>query len=424
MKNLITDFGIFINENYSFDGISLTEKENEKSGNSLSGLSTATALVCSSTAKTTNATAFKSLTEGFSEEGFKKGGSDRSKVAPELLPLVSTSIKDDKDAPVTTMKEDQALFFKNGRTSVGPKTDKARKNYLKVGDKLLLDGDNGKLVTKDIKFKELKEEGKVVEASGNGIFVLGRLLKTRALGTINDDTKVYLGMNYLKPTVLVANANTGFQGKGPGIEIIIAMMGKKFFIPHKENFKAYAVEGRKLSEDTDEKKESIFSRAAIPSISMPIDDETYLQKNLNPELRKVGDAKTVSADKAFKGFSPKSVSGEPEDYQINELVKIYLSAQKEISQPWFALIGERLKYFYNDIISKDFGVPNFVFADIDKQIDSSIEGLAEQYKKSQDSEWAKAEIKKYFYPKKEGSTTGNRGAKASVEVSKQSQGGI
>ena len=426
MKNLITDFGIFINENYSFDGISLTEKENEKSGNSLSELSSATGLVCASAAPTTNATAFKSLMEGFSEDGFKKGGSDKSKVAKELLPLVSTSIKDDKDAPVTTMKEDQALFFKNGRTSVGPKTDKTHKNYIKLDDIVILESpDKGDLTTKEIQFKDLNKEGKVVEASGNGIFVLGRLLKTRALGTINDDTKVYLGMNYLKPTVLVANANTGIQGKSPWQFILTAMMSKKYFIPNNENLKAFVVAGRNLAKpENKEKADTIFARTSVPIISMH--GEEYLQKNLNLELWKEGDATTVSMEKAFNELKPEAVQGEPSEYQQKQLVNIYLEVQKRIAAPWFTLIGERLKYFYNDIISTDFGVPDFVFEDINKQIDKSIKSIIEKNKNSESNtyEWAKKEIAACFLPKPGGSVEGDPGAKATMELLKQVQGGI
>ena len=161
---------------------------------------------------------------------------------------------------------------------------------------------------------------------------------------------------------------------------------------------------------------------------MPIadkDDEKYLQANINPVLiKKVGDASSVSTDKVFKGFSPKSFNGSPDDYKIKELVDIYLEAQKRIEAPYFALIGERLKYFYNNIISEDFGAPSFVFADINKQIDSSIKGVIDQYKKSEDGVWAKKEITEYFSPAEQKSGDTNRGAKASVEVSKQSEGGI
>ena len=159
MKNLITDFEIFINENYSFNGISLAEKEDKKNDETLSGLSSATALIGSSVAKTTNKDAFNALQEGFKEI-------DRSNINQELLPLIYTALKDEKENKVDSMNENQALIFKKGRCSIGPKTEKT-KNYLKIDNEVILSGDKGDLQVKDRKFGDIKKEGRVVSSCGS-----------------------------------------------------------------------------------------------------------------------------------------------------------------------------------------------------------------------------------------------------------------
>ena len=413
MKNLITDFGIFINENYLFSGGFLAEENKKGDSADISGLTSSTALIGSSTSKTTNKDAFSALLEGFKDI-------ERTNIPKELLPLIYTSIKGKDGKKADSIDENTALIFSKGLCRVGPKTEKI-KNYLKIGDEVLLNGDKGDLQVKDRKFGDIKKEGVIVEASGNGIFILGRLLKSRAIGAINDETKVYLGINLKKPMVIVANSKSGIQNKNPSIDIIIAMMGKKFFTPHKENFSSWAFTGRNLQKDEYKNLLStLFDRTAVPTISSP----DYSSKELNPRFLKIGDASSLALDKVFEGFKPENIEGREGTKQaISKLADIYVKASQRMVEPWVKLTGERFKYFYSGIVAKDTGAPDLVFTDINKQVDSGISKIVEKVKEIDgNKEWAIKTITKLFYPEAEGSSQGNPGADSAVSIFKQSEG--
>ncbi len=414
MKNLITDFEIFINENYSFNEISLTEKDNKKSDDTLSGLSSATALIGSSVAKTTNKDAFSSLQEGFKEI-------DRSKINQELLHLIYTSFKDEKGNKVDSMNENQALIFKKGRCSIGPKTEK-RKNYLKIDNEVILSGDKGDLQFKDSKFGDIKKEGVVVEASGNGIFILGRLLKARATESINDDTKVYLAINLKKPMLIVASAKTGIQSKDPGMDILIGMMAKGFFVPNDKNLQSFAVSGRNLAKpDSKELRSKLFDVNAIPMISSP----DYTMSEIKKRLLEVGDASSLNTDKIFEGLKPERITARQASSNsdlIKNLAKIFVTARDKMIDSHMKLLSERFKYFYSDIVAKDTGAPKILFDDISKQVDSASASMLASWKKSTSEDWAINEIKKLFTEANPGSTSGTPGADSTVRNYKQEEG--
>ena len=414
MKNLITDFEIFINENYSFNGISLAEKEDKKNDETLSGLSSATALIGSSVAKTTNKDAFNALQEGFKEI-------DRSNINQELLPLIYTALKDEKENKVDSMNENQALIFKKGRCSIGPKTEKT-KNYLKIDNEVILSGDKGDLQVKDRKFGDIKKEGRVVEASGNGIFILGRLLKARATGAINDDTKVYLGINLKKPMLIVASAKTGIQSKDPGKDILIGMMAKGFFVPNDKNLQSWAETGRNLAKaNNKELRSTLFDRNAIPTISSP----DYSPAEIRKRLLEVGDASSLNTDKIFDGLKPEGITarqGSSNSDLIKKLAKIFVTARDKMMDPHMKLLSERFKYFYSDIVAKDTGAPKILFDDISKQVDSASASMLASWKKSTSEDWAIKEIKKLLSEANPGSTSGTPGADSTVRNYKQEEG--
>lgn len=412
MKNLITDFEIFINENYSFNGISLTEKDNKKSDDTLSGLSSATALIGSSVAKTTNKDAFNALQEGFKEI-------DRSNINQELLPLIYTAIKDEKGNKVDSMNENQALIFKKGRCSVGTKTEKS-KNYLKIDNEVILSGDKGDLQVKDRKFGDIKKEGRVVEASGNGIFILGRLLKARATGAINDDTKVYLGINLKKPMLIVASAKTGIQSKDPGMDILIGMMAKGFFVPNDKNFQSWAESGRNLAKaNNKELRSTLFDRNAIPTISSP----DYTMSEIRKRLLEVGDASSLDTDKIFEGLKPERITARQSSSDlIKKLAKIFVTARDRMIDSHMKLLTERFKYFYSDIVAKDTGAPKILFDDINKQVDSASASMLASWKKSSSENWAIDRINEFFQEANPGSTSGTPGADSTVRNYKQEEG--
>jgi hypothetical protein len=106
--------------------------------------------------------------------------------------------------------ETKALFrSREGSTGfwkTGAKTQKA-KDYLKIGDRVL-NGEGGKPTSIIINSDDLIREP--IEASGNGIFALGRAISMRRTKKFFEG-RIIIGMNTKSADSFVVNANTAFQ---------------------------------------------------------------------------------------------------------------------------------------------------------------------------------------------------------------------
>ncbi|CAB4175584.1 hypothetical protein UFOVP1247_230 [uncultured Caudovirales phage] len=112
------------------------------------------------------------------------------------------------------MAEDKALIRSANSKStlswtVGEKTVTA-KNYIKFGTDIILNGDSGKPTAITVTGDDFLN--KPIEASGNGIYVLGRALLLRSSEKLTGQSKIIIGLNTKTANSFVANANTAFQG--------------------------------------------------------------------------------------------------------------------------------------------------------------------------------------------------------------------
>ena len=219
---------------YNFKEWSLNE---QNKGTEVSALGYSTLLSGASKSSTTNKTAL----DVFMQNGRKVANSE-------------------------TMDENKALIKgqKSG-WSVGDKTIKA-KDYLKIGE-LILDGSKGQptaiTVTKDMLFNS------AIEASGNGIFALGR---TQAAArdyyeSMRADDKIIIVINKKNTDSFYANVTTGFQSSIANFYSGCASMliGSSAIIPNPKNNKdntevykrwARIPDGEKLTSESPNKNAS------------------------------------------------------------------------------------------------------------------------------------------------------------------------
>ena len=82
------------------------------------------------------------------------------------------------------------------------------KHYLIIGDQKII-GDGGKSASLTIKFSDYMNSR--VEACGNGIFAIGRLLNAFNNREISSNTTVVIGLNLATPNTIKIDINTGIQ---------------------------------------------------------------------------------------------------------------------------------------------------------------------------------------------------------------------
>lgn len=363
MKNIITDFGIFINEKYEW--ISMDEQDN------LSGIGAKAGIIGASKTDTTNKTAVEALKKAF------------DKLKGEGKESALLNIKGE-------ISEKNALYLKNGVLELKPKTEN-KTDYIKIGDKLL-DGDKGETVNLKVTYEQISKAG--VEASGNGIFSLGRLIKALFKGMIDRKTEIYLCLNLKNTNSFVADVKTGFQHATPSIDILILMIGKGIITPNKDNELHYVKAGRNLSKNPDLLK-TLMQRNAIPLVGEVGGGSTM------EEFKKMAPSKSLDSKVAEKYAGKKlNYSESRNSKDIDDAVKIYKEISKEIYAPFIEVTGEKLKKFIEDSCKKA-GVPTDLFSNVMKQIDDKVKKMISENDKLSD-EWARDMMKEIWTAKKDG----------------------
>ena len=369
MKNIITDFGIFLNEKYEL--IHIDEADD------LSGIEAKAGIIGASKTNTTNKTAVDALKKGFDE--LKANGKDR--------PLLN--IKGE-------VSENNALYVKNGISELKPKSEK-KGDYIKFLDNIL-DGDKGGPIGIKVSYGTLSKSG--VEASGNGIFALGRMIKALSTGMISRDTEIYLCLNMENTASFVADVKSGCQTSNPSNTILMLMIGNGIIVPNKGNTESVVIAGKNLANNKD-LLSSLARRNAVPSISV------VGGKKITEDLQKIEPVKSLES-KVVEKYKGKKI-----DKDVDAAAKIYAEISNEIAAPYIETIAYKFKKFIDDSCKKS-GVSGDIFADVKKGIDEKAKGMISNSNSDNTLALAKTRIKDIFSPKKEGEGTPIKGASIST----------
>jgi hypothetical protein len=380
MKKQVLSFLEFIGENYQF----LSDNNILEQSDNLSGLSSTTAFMGASSTPTTNVVALTAIKKSFDE--LKSSVADSGLFKKSMLNIAGE------------IKEGNSLFMSKGKLEIKPKTEKTKKDYLKIDEKTILDVINKEPVYKDFTFGFLV--GKNLEVSGNGIFALGRLIKSRAKKMIDDETKVYIGLNLKNTDSFVANAKTGLQGPigSFGQSIMMVMVASEIIVPNAANEQSVIKGGIKMKGNS-EFISSVISNNAIPRISSPSRVEQ------RDELRKIGNIESVDPKELIGKYGKKRINGKG-GTGVADAVKIYMDFYNTLVTPFMELTAERFKKFL-DNSANEMGVPVDLFSDIKKEIDT----WKSSYKVSDKvKEKATTDFQKAFNPTKESAGDAYRGA--------------
>jgi hypothetical protein len=341
MKNIITKFDIFINESYQIIGNKIYEDD------SSSGITDKVGIMAASKATTSNADAIKTLSELFKE----------------------LEKKDKKYVLKGDIKEGNAIFINKDGFFLKPKTsgNKESDHYIKMSDKLWLDGSKKTATYKKTTYKEMLENG--IEAVGNGIYALGRLMKSIFdEGKMKADTTTYMGLNFAKPTVTIMSTNTGIQGKinSFGEVLVNSMISTKIIYPNDQNLRISVSVARDRRGQKELYKDLLNNRAH-PSIGDigSADIEKKLIEDVNGDILNFD----LTTNAKFKSYVDKDLKGTAGEVEAN---KIYGELFDSYYANYVKIVTERFKKYF-DNIATDLGVSTDIFSEVKDKINTSSE---------------------------------------------------
>jgi hypothetical protein len=267
--------------------------------------------------------------------------------------------------------ENKALFKGEGYKGLSfweikEKTRK-EKNYLKIGDEIIT-GDDKKLVSFTVSTQNLLKEP--IEASGNGIFALGRainLVRKEKLSE-GEGTNIIIAMNTKKADSFVANAKTGFQaveGKFNSA-IMFTFVTSDGVIPNPKHNTHNVNTARNIK---DPNPIGYVNGNAMPQL--PKHKET---------LRKIDPIDAADFVNKIKGKKIASYTTELGKY-VNEFVDTFFT-------PYIETYAKRFKEYLN-LEAKEMGIDPKLFEDLMKYIDewkTAQNGKKEVYKKNAEDE--------------------------------------
>jgi hypothetical protein len=353
------------------------QKLHEQANTEQSGLSNVrskTAFVGSTSSKTSNATALDEFKAAFPDA------------------TVAGEIDDTK-----------ALFRKEAMQSskfweTRAKTQTA-KNYLKIGD-IMLNGDSGKPVSITVESSDLIN--KPVEASGNGIFALGRALAMRK-GQKLLDGKIIIGMNTKTADSFLANADTAFQSPTGDFRnaAMFTFVVPKAVIPGAGNTTSNVTTAKNAADKGTIDPAMYTNKSALPK----------LPQNYWESLRKIAPIDATAFVTKIKGKAIKSYTTELAGY-VDEYVNTFF-------EPFLNAYAERFKAFLKTKAG-EIGIDSSSFSDLMAYID---EWKTKQSKKTYRDEVEK-EIRSLFSIASTLGSTTNPGATAAGRVVKGTEGKI
>lgn len=271
------------------------------------------------------------------------------------------------------------------------------KNYLKIGNQIITGDDKGKTVYITVSTKYLAENP--IEASGNGIFALGRainLLRKEELAK-GGGTNIIIAMNTKKADSFVANAETGFQATLGNWDnaIMRTFVVSEGVIPNEKH----------ITNNVNMAKRAI-NNPDLPNAedALNMNAKPQLPKEYNEKLRKIDPIDATNFVNKIKDKKIKSYTDELDKY-VDEFVDTFFTTYIETQ-------AKRFKA-YLDIEAKELGIDAKLFDDLKKYIDgwkTEQSGKKGEYKES-----AKNAIKVLFTQKNQTGSVSRPGAATSVK---------
>jgi hypothetical protein len=299
--------------------------------------------------------------------------------------------------------ENKALFRKEKLNSTKfwetrTKTQSA-KNYLKIGD-IVLNGDSGKPVSITIELSDLFS--KSVEASGNGIFALGRAMNIRKENSVKGG-KVIIGMNAKTTNSFVIDANTAFQNPIGDFRnsAMLTFVTTKLIIPSASNTTQGVAAAKQAAAQGKTSGAEYVNQSAMPKVPSQYWDS----------LKKISSIDATVFVNKIKGKQIK-------EYNL-ELTKYVEEYTNTFFEPFLNAYAERLKGFLK-IKADEIGIGSPQFDDLSMYID---EWKTKQNRQKYQEEVEK-EIKSLFAAVTTGKTINTPIATASGKTVKGTEGKI
>lgn len=192
--------------------------------------------------------------------------------------------------------QNKAIFRANGSRvyKIGPKTVKAT-HYIKIGD-IVLNGDSGKSTRLEIKSEDLSS--KTVEAAGNGIYALGRVLDARFANKVFGDSPIIIELNKPTPDMVYAHADTNYQTPTGdfGTAALYTFICSKAIIPAADNKDNNVVSATIVRDKPGFDLKAWFNKQAMPNLRNkesetalisinPLDATTFIEQIQNKQLK-------------------------------------------------------------------------------------------------------------------------------------------
>lgn len=264
------------------------------------------------------------------------------------------------------------------------------KNYLKIGDDIIIE-DAKKTVSLTVSTQNLSKQP--IEASGNGIFALGRainLVRKEKLSE-GEGTNIIIAMNAKKADSFVTNAKTGFQGVEGGFKsaIMFTFVTSEGITPNTKHNTSNVNTARNIKDPN-------------PIGYVNVNAMPKLPKKYGETLRKINPINATDFINKIKGKKIASYTPELGKY-VNEFVDTFFT-------PYIETYAKRFKEYLN-LEAKELGIDPKLFEDLMKYIDewkTAQNGKKEVYKKN-----AEDEIKVLFTQKTQTGSVSRPGATAS-----------
>jgi hypothetical protein len=325
--------------------------EAEESGETLSDVRSKAVYTGSTASKTSNASAL---------EQFKK-----------VIAQVQGQVTGEIDESKALFRSTKSKSTKTWNT--GPKTAKAV-NYIKIGDKLI-NGDSGKPARLEITAEDLVNN--TVEASGNGIYALGRALQLKYDEKLQGGNVIIIGLNNPTPDSIIANADTAFQAPVGDFRnaIMFTFVLSNAVVPSASN------------------KSNNVQVAINAASKQSIDPNTYTNVSAMPQIGKAAsdtlkNVAPIDATQFVKTIQNKKITSYTTE--LDGFVKSYVDS---FFEPFVNAYAERLKQFFRNKLQANAVDPELfkgLYAYIDEWKAKQIP-LKEKYKNE-----AVAEINSLF----------------------------
>lgn len=246
--------------------------------------------------------------------------------------------------------------------NVGPKTVQAS-NYIKIGDKLV-NGDSGKPARLEIKADDLLNE--TVEASGNGIYALGRAIQLKYQEKLQGGNLIVIELNKPTPDSVTANADTAFQIPVGDFRnaIMFTFVVSNAVVPSAANQSHNVQVAVKAAGDQSINPNTYTNTSAMPQI----------EKAAWENLKKVA---PIDATAFVKTIQNKKITSYTTE--LDGLVKSYVDT---FFDPFVNAYAERLKQFFRDKLKANGADPELfktLYAYIDEWKTKQA-SVKEQYK--------------------------------------------